>query len=413
MSKPKCEHMNEDGTFKGGFDGCVLHMTTCEGHSEESAKKICGKIAQNVSNRDLGDPLNRPILNRNFQHPADGWYQLEAKGEHPARDRGIIQVIDDTAIQSIVNRFNADADAGRLSHGAEMLIDHEHFKHDLDKESTAYGWLNRLQGRADGYYGRIRWTATGKPAVDGGDYRFFSTEYDARDLKVLNSEGKLKRMRPTRLDGLSLTNSPNNKGGKPITNRDQFRGASAPADNTQTPNQRKPMQTVATRLGLSADASEEAVLADVVKLMNRATQAEAQVEPLKVQVKDLGDQNQTLLGEQCDALMDGHGIKKDDKIRNRLRPILVTLKNREERVTALSEFGFKPVEAAPAREQTKLFNRQTKPPGGKVGEETPSRDETLKANKIMNRAAELRKETPTLGLATSVVMAQKEIENAG
>ncbi len=41
----KCEHINEDGTFKGGFDGCVLHMTACEGHSEESAKKICGAIA--------------------------------------------------------------------------------------------------------------------------------------------------------------------------------------------------------------------------------------------------------------------------------------------------------------------------------------------------------------------------------
>jgi hypothetical protein len=43
----KCGHMNKDGTFKGGFDGCVLHMTSeCGGgHSEESAKKICGKIA--------------------------------------------------------------------------------------------------------------------------------------------------------------------------------------------------------------------------------------------------------------------------------------------------------------------------------------------------------------------------------
>ncbi|MGA2864693.1 MAG: hypothetical protein ABSF95_09415 [Verrucomicrobiota bacterium] len=47
MSK-RCEHINEDGTFKGGFDGCVLHMMAeCGGgHSEESAKKICGKIAQ-------------------------------------------------------------------------------------------------------------------------------------------------------------------------------------------------------------------------------------------------------------------------------------------------------------------------------------------------------------------------------
>jgi hypothetical protein len=47
----KCSHLNEDGTFKGGFDGCVLHMQDdCGGsHSEESAKKICGAIAQNAA----------------------------------------------------------------------------------------------------------------------------------------------------------------------------------------------------------------------------------------------------------------------------------------------------------------------------------------------------------------------------
>src|SRR5690349_10246129 len=49
----KCEHINDDGSFKGGFDGCVLHMTSeCGGgHSEESAKKICGSIAANKATR--------------------------------------------------------------------------------------------------------------------------------------------------------------------------------------------------------------------------------------------------------------------------------------------------------------------------------------------------------------------------
>jgi hypothetical protein len=42
-----------------------------------------------------------------------------------------------------VNRFNEDATAGKLSHGKEMLIDHEHFKHDPDKETRAYGWRMR------------------------------------------------------------------------------------------------------------------------------------------------------------------------------------------------------------------------------------------------------------------------------
>jgi hypothetical protein len=42
----ECEHMNPDGTFVNGFDGCVLHMRECEGHNEESARKICATIAR-------------------------------------------------------------------------------------------------------------------------------------------------------------------------------------------------------------------------------------------------------------------------------------------------------------------------------------------------------------------------------
>jgi|GEM_PF-3563567 hypothetical protein len=162
--------------------------------------------------------MRSTILNREFLHPADGWYQIEPKGDHPNRASNVVQVLDDKACSAIVNRFNQDAATGKLSHGSEMLIDHEHFKYEADKESLAYGWLTKLQNRDDGIYGQVRWTGTGKSAVDGGDYRFFSTEYDPADLEILN-DGKPRRVRPLRLDGLSLTNSPNNKGGRPITNR--------------------------------------------------------------------------------------------------------------------------------------------------------------------------------------------------
>ena len=72
MAKAKCEHLNEDGTFDGGFDGCVLHMTSdCGGnHSEESAKKLCGKIAQEKKLSDAPDPrlsgeagVTNPVIN--------------------------------------------------------------------------------------------------------------------------------------------------------------------------------------------------------------------------------------------------------------------------------------------------------------------------------------------------------------
>ncbi len=159
------------------------------------------------------------FCNRAFVLPPDGLFHIEPAGEHFNAGANVVQVFDQLASESIVNRFNADAAAGQLSHGHEMLIDHEHFRHDLDKESRAYGWLTELQNRADGIYGRIRWTATGKAAVEGGDYRFFSTEYAPEDLQVINRSNP-PRVRPLRLDGLSLTNEPNNRGGKPITNRE-------------------------------------------------------------------------------------------------------------------------------------------------------------------------------------------------
>ena len=120
------------------------------------------------------------ILNRAFQHPADGWYMIEPAGEHPSPASGFLQVMDNIARESIVNRFNQEARAPGF---AGMLIDHEHFKHDQSKESRAYGWLMELQNRSDGIYGRINWTSTGRAAVDGGDYRFFSTEYNTSDLQ--------------------------------------------------------------------------------------------------------------------------------------------------------------------------------------------------------------------------------------
>ncbi|MCX6903479.1 MAG: hypothetical protein NTW03_08380, partial [Verrucomicrobia bacterium] len=177
--------------------------------------------------------MNSPILNRDFQHPADGWYMIEPRGEHPNAAAGIVQVIDEQAVQNIVSDFNAAATAPNFP---GMLVDHEHFSHDQDKETRAFGWLNKLQARPDGIYGQIRWTDTGRAAVDGGDYRFFSTEYAGTDLVPIQSadssaDSRVRAnrtdaytavhapVRPMRLAGLTLTNKPNNKGGKPITNR--------------------------------------------------------------------------------------------------------------------------------------------------------------------------------------------------
>ena len=363
--------------------------------------------------------MNIPILNREFKHPADGWYHIEPRGAHPNREAGIVQVIDGEACEAIANRFNADADAGTLPHGHEMLIDHEHFSHDADKETRAFGWLQRLQNRDDGIYGQIRWSTTGRAAVDGGDYRFFSTEYDPANLSALNREKN--RVRPTALAGLTLTNRPNNKGGRPITNsRRQSannlpddpaikRSIAAPTagDLADIQNRKTTMKLIAQKLGLSADASEEAILGALDKVQNRATAAEAQVTPLTAEVATLKNRVSELDAEQIAADLDAHGVK-DEAVRNRLTPVLSTMKNREERVAFLTEVVAKP--AVEVKPQTKLFNRDGKAPAAGKNADTTGADKE-KAQRIMNRAAELQKLHHNLNSASAVIMAQREIES--
>ncbi len=364
--------------------------------------------------------MNRPILNRDFQHPADGWYQIEALGNHPNRAAGMVQVIDTEAATAIVNRFNSDAAAGQLRHGSEMLIDHEHFSDQEDQESRAYGWLQELQNREDGIYGRIRWTATGKPAVDGGDYRFFSTEYLPGDMKVLNA-GKMvgkkmvepKVVRPLRIEGLTLTNMNNNRGQKPITNREETNsgGAGAPAGSQQQPTvTNTKMKTVCTLLGLSADADEASVHAAVSKLLNRGDIAPDALATLRAEHKTLGETNAALLGEQLTGLLAEHGIK-DEKVINRLKPVLTPLKNREERLACLADFGFKPggnPQTQAARTETRILNRG----GGAeavVSAETGSADEQAVARKIKNRANELRGASPARSFDSCWKQAAQEV----
>lgn len=153
------------------------------------------------------------------------------------------------------------------------------------------------------------------------------------------------------------------------------------------------MKSVATKLGLSADASEEAVLAEVTKIMNRATDAEGKITPLQTRVTALETENGALLGEQIDSDLAAHGVK-DEKVVNRVRPILVGLKNRAERVSFIELFGSQETKETKGTEGTRqVLNRaDAKTPGAKGAGEPANEQE--KAQKILNRANELRGSAP-------------------
>jgi hypothetical protein len=114
-----------------------------------------------------------------------------------------------------------------------------------------------------------------------------------------------------------------------------------------------------------------------------------------------------------DALLAGHGVK-EAKVLNRMKSILLgTLA--ADRQACLDELLPQakpgPTGATAAASQTKLQNRDTRPPaaGRQPIGDAPAADHA-RAVKIINRARELKKETPNLSDATAVLLAQRELE---
>lgn len=341
--------------------------------------------------------ISLPILNREFKRPGDDFYHLVPMGEFRGlREREgeeaveIVQVIDRAAVESMVMLFNRQAQEPNFP---GVLVDFEHFSYDLGKESEAAGWITELQGRDNGLWGKVRWSDKGEAAVMNGRYRLVSPVW----LQMQELGGK--RARPLKLDTVGLTNKPNMRGMVPLSNRangddvevvptKEFRrGAGARSAGIEATNKPKDkrMKSVATRLGLSADASEEAVLTEVTKIMNRASEAELKIVPLSTRVTELETANAALVGEQIDADLAGRGVT-DEKVLNRLKPVLGKMANRAERIAFLEDTGFKVVTAA--KEETgKVLNRA----GAKTPDQAQAGSDVERAGKIRNRASELQK----------------------
>lgn len=208
--------------------------------------------------------MNTPIYNRENQAPADGWFQIEVSGTHPVGD-GRRQVIDEAALQSIVNRFKAEAASEDF---AGLLVDADHLSHDLANDTAALAWLKELDIRNGQLHGRLELTDLGEAAVKGKRYKYFSTEYSAADLQALPDNA----VRPLRLAGLAFTNRPNNRGARPISNRD---GTTPPGETTtETNTTNNTMQSIAEKLGLSAEATEADILTAIEGLMKKVSDME-------------------------------------------------------------------------------------------------------------------------------------------
>lgn len=260
-----------------------------------------------------------PLRNRAGQLPEDNWYHLVPVGEYPHMGddkKKRVQVLDADAVTKMANAFKP-----------KVLVDQDHFSYDPDKSSEAFGWLTEVQPRADGLWGKIDWTDLGDTAIKNSRYRFLSPVWLPRDLEQLGED----RVRPLRLDSIGLTNSPNLKGMVPLKNRDD---AGASAAGQQQQHKTKSMKAIAEKLGLSAEASEGAIVEQITKLQNRAAGAEAQVSGLTKENGELKNRVSEQDNEQIESEFDARNVEESK--RTKLRPVLSAMKNRTERVEFLN-----------------------------------------------------------------------------
>lgn len=333
------------------------------------------------------------ILNRDFQPPADGWYHLARPGDIPHASSGLVQVVDQAALLSIVNRFKADAaDAGDRFAG--LLVDFDHFSLDTDKPSEAAGWIMDLQNRADGLWAQIRWSDTGEAAVTGGRYRFLSPVWNRSDCEELGD----KRIRPLRITNAAVTNDPNFKGLCPLSNRRNVKNSASsdkPENNIEEPMDYK--ANLIKLLGLGADAAdadiEAAIAAKQAAVANEKSEAEKketeeEVNRLRNRVKDL---EAAALTQKVDAT---------------LNEFAGVITNREDVKAGLMANFDGTLKVLRGMKTAALPNRRDgKMPAGDA-EDPAARSQ---AAQIRNRAKEIQASNRGLSFTAAFQMAQNEI----
>lgn len=314
--------------------------------------------------------MNPRILNRESTAPrTPTWQQIEVSGEHPAMfgDARVVQVIDGEALQSIVAEWDKDM---KVPHFDGLLVDADHLSHDPAQSTEAKAWLADLEIRNGELWGLLDWTDTGAEAVRGKRWKYFSTEYAAGDLEDLGvGPDGVRRVRPRRLAGLALTNRPNNRGGRPITNR-----KAGDAEHNPTQEDKTTMKSIAEKLGLPAEATEEDILAAIGSLMERAGEAD------KLEAE-----------AEAEEILNRHEKRVPEGGRATWKEKLIA--NREVAEELLKSLPERP--AAPGEKRPPIFNRRdAKTPDGRhltQGEGGDGAAASVRAAKIRNRATDIAK----------------------
>lgn len=309
------------------------------------------------------------ILNHLNAVPNFRWMHVCPLGEHPwtsadGKER-IIQVIDKEACELMAKSYPLDVPNSRID------LDHESM--DADKLTASYGWGQRAEAREDGLWVEVEWNPNGHELVANKVYRFNSPCFPRGGLVDLGGG----RYRITQLGVIALTNDPNLRGQKPLTNR-RAQSANPNTKNTSTMDFKAMLLSL---LGLPADASDDAISAAIASAKSTKTDAAA----MNARITELETQ---LVNRDLDE----HGIT-DQEQRKLLSPMLANSATRTHALGMLAKLK------TPAAPQLPLHNRNGAPVPGtdkqlSQAEQDQAAAEKAKADWIGNRSRELQAANP-------------------
>lgn len=163
------------------------------------------------------------------------WIKVTPRGAFVARDgRSFI-----TPPEDLVKRFNAD--------GVAIPIDVDHSttrRAPKGEAAPAVGWIEKLQARPDGLYGRVTWLAEGRRILAARSHRYISPTLQS------DGNGRAVWLHSAALVAAPAVSMP----------------AVASAGTTEKETSSMDMKPLTDLLGLSASAGLEEILAAVVTL---------------------------------------------------------------------------------------------------------------------------------------------------
>jgi hypothetical protein len=149
----------------------------------------------------------------------DGWVHIVPKGELPNKESGVVQVLDDQALDAILK--NLQAEHGKAN-STGLYMGHEHDLYNPDKSSAAYAWPKQFEKRDNGIWANVAPATTDIGADALGNNRFKWTSFcaDPATPGAVENLGN-NRMRILKIDSVGFTNFPNGRGLlSPVNNRE-------------------------------------------------------------------------------------------------------------------------------------------------------------------------------------------------